>query len=309
MAERMVFLADGTTLLHTTRSGVVSMWDITTGEQKSQCTGYLLGVSRDSTTFLTVDREGVYAWDSLTGSPMDLSMIEPDQYDLYQRTRFGGFGPGRLNLRLIDVFNIEPPRSLNIHYRAPTKDADFECFQILPTNQQLIAVISGEEAGRSWAQGVCVELISGQVRYTFSVDRFLSSPPFNISIQHRVFSMPSRFRSFTLYDYVTGSARRTVSVDGFGGDVVSVNPQNVWLVATNVYQPRQNAFIHYLNIEHLTPDESGRHWGKTERIIEETGQIQALQFHPGGVYLASLLANDQIHLWNVSTGELLATFH
>lgn len=307
MPNRIVFSADGSTLFHSARSGMVVLWNIAAAQVVARCQGYLIGIARDGHTFLTMSGAETFAWDMQTGSSVALNVVDPDQYARYQRTIIRPASRGQLTVELIDGFDREPSRSLRINYTTPTRQAYFECIEFLPTNHHLLAVIYGEEAGHSWARGVCVDSTSGHVTYSFPVNSFLTSPPFNVSIQHGVFAMSSRQRCFAVYDYRSGRALREVWLPTIGGGAIAIHPSSPWLVAVNQHTARFRDQILFLNIEQLTPNGATMMVGKIEREIAESGEVAEMVFHPPGDHLASLLTSEEIHLWNVETGMLVGS--
>jgi WD40 repeat protein len=305
MRNRIVFSSDGSMLLHTTRSGTVALWNIAAAELVARCSGYLVGAARDGRTFLTFTGDETLAWDAHDGSPVPLSLVNPEHYARSERTIVRGAIDGRLTLQLADCFGREPLRSLQIAYSTPTRQAFFECYALLPTGDRLLAVIYGEEAGHTWTRGVCVDSTSGRVIYSFPVSSALTSPPFNVSVQHGVFAISSHLKCFAVYDYLSGRALREVWLTAPGGDAIGIHPSSPWLVAVSQHTARFRDQILYLNIEQLTPSGEVIKVGKIEREIAESGEIAELVFHPRGDFLASLLTGEQIHLWDLGTGHLV----
>jgi WD40 repeat protein len=95
--------------------------------------------------------------------------------------------------------------------------------------------------------------------------------------------------------------------------VVGFHPKNEWVVAVSAQdyvreadQGKSVFFIHLLDVESLIEDGAVIQRGHMRGVIEETGRVDRLLFHPNGRYLASLLSDDAIHLWDIESGKLIA---
>lgn len=337
--KKLAFVDKGATLLHSTqiqsvksknknwKNNVVVAWDMTNAQPRYGCPGLLIGMSRDDSTFLThqnieyfdTEEEKFSAWDTATGVEIPLENIDPDSYELHQRILISAKERSKLTLQLTDVFGRYSPKALRVvSGYSPDSGAFLDTWAMTPNNRYIIITYSGDEAGFDWASGECIGieqcktgLIKGKQRHEFNVNRFQGDPPINFSNEHNLVAISGGNGSFTVYDLNPWRKLREVWVHGFH-HVIDFNPKNKWLVAASAQKYIREAdesktlfYIHLLDIESLIQDGAVVQRGKERGVLEENGWVDRLLFHPDGQYLASLLTDDTIHIWDIGNSKLV----
>lgn len=306
--RKLAFAADGAILLHSKTSNTVAVWSVPHHQLESIHPGILIGVSRDGQTFLTHHQEGFSAWNISTGLEVALQNLNPASYELCQRCLVSG-NMFEMTLRIQDALAPSPPRVYRVPY-SPSYLTEASTFGIVswaiaPGDRCILVTVFGEGGGHEWAVGQCIDIATGMQRYEFDVDHFLFKPSFNFSAEHGLFVMRSDSRSLKIYNISTGKVIRRFCADSFDCHA-AVSPKNKWLVALDVYayskESRSRSF--YINL--IDVQERGR--SNTKLAINESQPVEDLLFSPNGQYLASVLSDDTVHLWNATTGELANVF-
>ncbi len=343
--KRITISPDGAALLHTTDSQV-TVWDTKNWGLSYSVTGSLIGVSTDGKTFLTrhVDKEyirkdvatlsGAYrkeigkyndppctfkAWETQSGRELDLGKIAPETYQLHQRTSIFA---NRLEptLKVKDLLGDDKSSILPLHY-----DGLLENWIMTPDDQHIATIYYVSAGGFDTTVGHCVDAATGIAFYEFKVDSSPDSlPEIYFSAEHKLM-ISNHTGSFTVYDLEIGEDLRYISRCDEApyrvwGSCFAVNPCDKWQVATSyaqepymhwdddLRQKRQNwraeeytNSVVILNIADLSNE------GKVERVLKQTDLIDDIEFFPDGDRIAVLLRCGNIHIWNIATGNIIAT--
>lgn len=286
----LIFSSEGTTLFHVL-ARCVNVWDTDSGQLRYSCPGSLIGMARNSETFLTRPAKHSFkAWETATGKELPLHGIIFESYAFHQRV----------------VIQVKPPtlQILDVLKQIVTHEIalpdGFSQALLAPNDQYLVMVSEIDIVGHDVTIGECIDLNTGKVVYNFDGARFLSKTPLFFSVEHNLLVVGGMGNGkFALYDLITGKCLREVWTSLNGGEVVSVNPKNKWQVAVKVGKS-----IRLTDLREPATEKQPYYQGKIERMIKESGRLKGLAFHPDGELLASLLMNGEIHLWKVRVGEL-----
>jgi WD40 repeat protein len=325
-SKKLAFANNDAILLHSTgweysdkKEDTVAVWSLTDYKLRFTCPeAVLIGISRDGETFLTRQSTGEFsfkAWNINTGSEVPLQDVDPESCDFYQRTVVTSKinERSKVTLTIQDVLSVYPPHSFQLSRYKPDQGTFLDTWAITPNNKYIIVTVSGDTAGFDWADGLCVgitlgndKVIDNKERYNYEVNRHQGDPLINFSEEHNLVAISGRGSTFSVYSLDQWRKLREIWVDGFGY-IVSFSPKNKWFVAASVNGKGKSHSICLLDIEEATEIDYYKNRGKVERTIEETTRINGLLFHPNGQQIVSSLTNNTIHIWDVSTGELVAT--
>lgn len=301
--KQLTFTPDGTYLLHTCPEGIVA-WDVQAGKQQYEQTGAFIGLSRDGKTFLTHQPPDSFClWETATGARLQLDQIQPADFDFYQRVRIIADIRG-LSLQVIDVFGEQTFPPIRVPHNP--EEASLENWAVAPDNQRVAVIIGGSAVGFDWSQGFCFTLATGKLLYRFKASNQLMPAPLFFSVEHGLL-LTGDLGCFNLYELASGALRRTVRfrssnpyISAVSGSVVDVHPHTRRLVAVKANIPERypERGVQILNLAKANA-------AMVEQTFLEPAPVVDIRFQPGGEYIAVLLNNGEIHLWELSTGSLI----
>jgi len=214
--SNLIFSSDGTILFHwfeAVRSSwtagdtylpklsdtFVDVWDTTSNQFRYKVPGCLIGVSRDSRTFLTQCATNSFrAWETNTGAEVKLEHISPDAYSYHQRVILSSEN----GLKVQDVFGKYPPQRIST---SPDPVSNMVLGPYL-----FIAFWFDWGDGIEGAYGHAVDFHTGEIAYTFSVDRHSVQVPIYFSTIHNMLFIGSDNRNeFVSYDIKTGAESKS----------------------------------------------------------------------------------------------------
>lgn len=207
--SKLIYSSDGSTLLHwfevvTPRWGAedshrpnlastfVDVWDTRHNQFRYQVPGYLIGASKDGRMFLTQRApEAVSAWDIATGAEIPLEQIDPEAYPDHQRLVFSKVK----GLQVHDVFGIWPPQRIALS--DPVSN--------LVLGPYVFIAFWFDWGDIDGAYGHAIHVRTGDLAYTFAVDRHSAYVPLYFSTPHHMLFVGSNNRhEFVAYHLETG---------------------------------------------------------------------------------------------------------
>ena len=149
------------------------IWHVETQQFITSVTGYLIGVSNDSSSFLTLqDEHTVGAWDIRTGESIPLDNISPDSYEHFQRI---SIFRGKSGYRLVDAFDELPPVAFDV--------PDSPLNMVLGPRLWL-PMWFDLGYGAEGAYGQAIDITTGEVVWTFTLGRHEVNVPIYYSLHH-----------------------------------------------------------------------------------------------------------------------------
>jgi len=332
--KRLAIADNSTALLHSTlipytpfrfvrKNTAVVVWDLDTLTLRFTCSGILIGVSKDGSTFLThhlphankPERNEIKGWDVKTGQEIPLDDIDPDSYTFQQRTvvyldKTAGNCP-----RMADVLAGQISNPIQF-ITAKDVPESVDSAAVSPNGRFLLATILGEKGGHDWMRGSGTTLLTGgrrislgNKRVAFKTNRFVTDALFEFSAKHNLLGMSDGNSSLAIYDLTQWEHLYSLYIPDFRYRVAFC-PQDPFLMAvsTEKYSPERKKSFQIKIVEAELPAANERQGTvNTLSILEEPNSVQRLLFHPDGVHLASLLGG-KVHWWNVETQERKAVF-
>lgn len=289
MSEKLRFSPDGTKLFHSTKNEL-RVWGMKERTILCQCPGSLVGISRDSQTFLTQSAQNIFhAWSGNTGAELNLTSIDPNSYDQSQRSVLLPDNKTQA-LEIRDILNAQSSICLNIiEIKGHTLPEIFENWAMAPDGENIAVTLYGSGAGHEWTTGLCIG-IDGKKRFEFEVNRFTSRPLLYFAEYHPFLAIETRQNLITLYRLETGKPIQRVSYEyNRESDFIRIGPQQDLL--TMAIPDTQYSFRIY-----PYPVEKG--------IITESEPVIDVTFHPDGKHIASVLKNKEVRLYRLETLEL-----
>jgi WD40 repeat protein len=307
---QLAFAAAGAVLLHSTDSAVTA-WDFATWQRRYTCVGRLIGVSQSRTTFATERAPNAWAlWESATGrlqapSPTVLADLP---LDVRYRISMDAQERGHYTGQWIDITGQQPPRSFKVQTRSPLRLERLENWIVVAPQGWVAGSWFWAEDDFAGAYGLYHAALGPlPPPVSLTVSRFHTVPPLYFSREHD-WLVTGEQNAFNVYTASTGQphgarAGRFHVLDG-GGDVVAFHPrERFWFAVNRDPVLFKNADLQgYLLLDINTPNDRAAEL----RAFPETRPVIALAFHPSGEWIADLLKDGAIHVWNVATGERVA---
>jgi WD40 repeat protein len=293
MLGKLRFSPDGTKLFHSTQNEV-RVWGIREHAMLCQCPGLLVGISRDSQTFLTQSgQNGFQAWSSSTGTQLNLAGINPNSYEQYQRSVLLPDNK-TLILEIRDILNEPASIRLNINeIKGHTLLEIFENWAMAPDGENIAVTLYGSEAGHDWTTGLCLGL-DGKKRFGFGVNRFTGTPLLYFAEYHPLLAVETHHSLIEIFHLKTHKPIHRVSYQyNRESAFIRIGPQSDLL--TIAIPDTASSF-------RVLPHLVG------EGIISEPEPIIDVMFHPDGKQIASLLKNKKIRIYNLETLKLENAF-
>ncbi len=301
----------------------VAVWDLDTFTLRFTCSGILIGVSEDGSTFLThhlphtnkPQRNEVKGWDAKTGQEIPLDDIDPDSYTFQQRTVVYLDKTAKNCPRMADVLTGKTSNPIQF---VTTKGApeSVDSSAVSPNGRFLLATILGEAGGHDWMRGSGTTLLTGggrialgNRRVTFKANRFVTDALFEFSTEHNLLGMSDGNSSLAVYDLTQWQHLYSLYIPDFRYRV-AFYPQRPLQMAVSTEKfssERKKSF--QIKIVEAKPPAANNRQGTVNvlSVLEEPNSVQRLLFHPDGVHLASLLGG-KVHWWNVETQKREAVF-
>lgn len=307
---QLLFAANGAVLLYST-ANVITAWDVTTQQKRYTCAGCLIGVSQSGATFVTESAHNDYSfWNSTTGDPQPLipAIISDLPFDVRYRVNLEKTSNGQYHGEWIDIASEQPPSPVKIQTSSASRIDLLDNWIVITPQQWLACAWSWAEDDFDGAYGKYYALKGNLADHvSFTVSRFHQIPPLYFSREHDWF-VTGEQNAFNVYTASTGKpygAGKFYRLDG-GGDVVAFHPQERFWLAVNLApillkNAVQQGFV-------LLDINTSANNAKEIQIFPETVPVIALAFHPSGKWIADLLKDGTIHVWETVTGHKAWSF-
>lgn len=304
------FAANGAILLHST-ADTVTAWDVATRQLRYRCAGRLIGVSQSGVTFATDTRTGEFSlWQSITGElqPPTSAVAADLPFEVRYRVHLEKVGNGRYQGQWLDILGERPSIPIQVQTSGLAAVENLDNWLIISPQRWLAAAWSWADEYVDGAYGG-YHALNGDLpeRVSLTVSRYHTTPPMYFSRQHD-WLVTGEQTGFNIYTATTGQpfggqAGKYYLRDG-GGDVVAFHPTQKMQLAVNQTtilseDAAKQGFL-LLDIQ-----ASGR--ATVLHFLPEPAPVTALAFHPQGNWIAALLSNSAIHLWESDSGQQISS--
>ncbi|MCP4373586.1 MAG: hypothetical protein GY797_36600 [Deltaproteobacteria bacterium] len=184
------FWEAGEAILPETQKTFTDVWDVENNRLLHTFSGYIIGVSEDSKTFLMQRAENDFVLrDVNTGKELRLDKSLAESFNYYQRSIvfFRNYKPF-----VKDVFGVLPPKQIS-------KPDSLNNIVLGPYLFMAMEFDFGD--GIDGAYGQAIDFLKDEVVYTFNVSRHSVQVPINFSTVHNILFVDKGFRP---YDLTTG---------------------------------------------------------------------------------------------------------
>lgn len=204
----------GDTYLPKPSDTFVDIWDTINNQFRYKVPGYLIGVSNDSRTFLTQYATNSFsAWETTTGVELKLEHIAPDAYSYHQRVILSNEN----GLKVQDVFGKYPPQRIST---SPDPVSN------VVLGPYLFIAFWFDWGDIDGAYGHAIDLPTGEIAYTFSVDRHSAQVPIYFSTVHSMLFIGSdNLNDFVPYNIKTGAELKSSTANLMSGLLRKIRKQ------------------------------------------------------------------------------------
>lgn len=303
----LLFSKDGSVLLHSDKRQVIG-WDASTLTQRYVCTGRLIGVSESGRLFVTETEPGRFRfWQCDSGKPAEPGSIDCDDFPVDVRFRVSLVRNARRSYDglWIDITGKEPAVPFVVSPAGTSKVEVIDNWIVASASRRLALAWSWAEEEFDGAFGTYHEPSGARVGgTTLTVSRFHTVPPLYYYREHDwlITGMQSRFCVYIASTGKPFGAGQGEFEKFGGGDLVVPHPkQRCWLAVNHnpVLQKEKDkqGFV-------LLDISSGKTQPQELQHFHESTPVRGLAFHPGGQWIAAVLADGTVHVWDLASGSL-----
>lgn len=304
----LLLFAQGGSVLLRSASGTVIGLDFATLAPRYVCAGRLIGVSGSGRILATEKEPGVFGfWDSASGQERALGQadIADLPFEVRYRVSLRQTAGGRYEGCWTDITGQDSPVLFSIGSTGTTRGEQIDNWTVVSARRWLALAWSWQDADFDGSFGSYYSP-SGDTppRVSLKVSRFHSVPPMYFSRQHD-WLVTGEQTGFNVYVASTGQPIGTGGgtfdlLDG-GGDLVAFHPQQRSWLAVNrrPYLSKDRERQGFVLLDIAVPTSEARRL----RSFQETRPVAYLAFHPSGEWIAALLDEGTIHIWETATGH------